>query len=219
MAESIEILFSNLDFLLVYKPAEVLSVRSRMGANDPRPVLWDLLEAQLDHKVLAVHRLDFEVSGLMLWARSTKGQQVASSWFESGRVIKTYQALSSPEIAGPAQWELWTSKLLRGKKRAYESPHGQPARTEARLLQSVGGTCQWLLRPLTGRNHQLRVELAKRRSPINGDQLYGSTQTFTPGIALRAIEFDFSRIPAQQRLGLPDHFAVNKSTQLFALEA
>ena len=96
----------------------------------------------------------------------------------------------------PRQWQNWQSKLLRGKRRAYESPIGRDAVTLAQFSGTVverpNKILRWNLKPLTGRPHQLRYEMAKHGYPIIGDYMYGSNQIKIPDlIALRAVKIDF----------------------------
>jgi 23S rRNA-/tRNA-specific pseudouridylate synthase len=59
------------------------------------------------------------------------------------------------------------------------------------LMPSLGDLGRWTLQPKTGRNHQLRVQLALRGWPIAGDSLYGSAVVWPlPGIALRAVRLE-----------------------------
>jgi tRNA pseudouridine32 synthase/23S rRNA pseudouridine746 synthase len=202
-------LFQNEHFILVEKPALMLTVPGRFEDKDERPVLGRLLQSQLGKNVYPVHRLDYEVSGLVLFALTAKAHQAGNSWFEKKKVRKVYEALAAAE-AVPNQEPLpevgqkleWTSQLLRGKKRAYESPVGKPALTMAVLREArAGGVFFWQLEPVTGRSHQLRYELFKRGFPILGDALYGSRRTWSQGIALRAMKISF---PVEAReFGLP----------------
>lgn len=224
MPKALEIVFQNHAFVAVNKPALCLSVRPRFIERDDRPILWDLLENQLGKKVFGIHRLDYEVSGLMIWALTNEAQKIANSWFEKKRVQKQYLAITSaPEgfdaekIIGEKQ--LWKSLLLRGKKRAYEHKLGKSALTEACLIKkSELGLC-WKLNPITGRSHQLRFELFKRDLPILGDQLYGSPSSYPEGIALQSESIKFMDSKAQEDWGLPTQLAVSKSSQLFSLTA
>ena len=83
-------------------------------------------------------------------------------------------------------------------------PAGSEAITLATLLAMDEAGLHWRLQPLTGRAHQLRVELARRGCPIHGDALYGSQHPYGNGIALRAIALDFTTSAAAQALGLPE---------------
>ena len=77
----LEIVFQNQHFCCVNKPAAWLSVYSRMGAMDPRPVVGKALEAQLACRVWPCHRLDEDVSGLLLFALNEKAHKAANHWF------------------------------------------------------------------------------------------------------------------------------------------
>jgi 23S rRNA-/tRNA-specific pseudouridylate synthase len=206
------ILFQNEHFVAADKPAGWLSVPSRQGAADPRPVFGTKLQEDLGQRLWPVHRLDEEVSGVMLFALDAEAHKRANKWFEDRLVEKTYEAYS--EGAAPVDDKripkVWRSTLLRGKKRAYESPHGKPAETEAIYIgqarYSDTEALHWHLSPRTGRPHQLRYELAHRGFPIVGDSLYGAKKTFVTGaIALRCVRLSFAACPDAVELGLlPD---------------
>jgi len=217
------LLFDNEHFAATDKPTGWLSVPSRQGQADARPCLGRHLEVQLGVRLWPVHRLDQEVTGLILFAKDEAAHRQASQWFEQRRVVKTYEALTgaaappapgAPQLLGPGVLPeaettfTWHSRLLRGKRRAYASPHGKPSETQASFIgsQQVGGASAgfWRLHPHTGRPHQLRYDLSRHGFPILGDLLYGSlTPCPTPGIALRCVQLDFTACANYAALGLP----------------
>ena len=202
---SYQILYKSEFFVTVDKPAGILSVPSRQGGADPRRVLGVELEKQLGVRLWPVHRLDEEVSGAILFALSAPAHKAANTWFENRLVEKTYEALSLSD-GGMKEGELytWRCKIARGKKRAYiHEVIGKESWTEAKLMGPVADYFFWRLCPKTGRSHQLRFEMARHLVPIAGDQLYGGAQWNKPGIGLRSVELDFSKIPAEDRWGLP----------------
>lgn len=186
------VVFENFNFLAVDKPAGWLSVPSRLGAADERPCAGRWLEEKFG-RLWPVHRLDEEVSGLLLFARTAEAHRVASMAFEGREVHKTYEAFTEGRADSgwkPGQSFEWKSRLMRGKKRAYEADYGKEAVTQAKWLgiDEVSGLLRWELHPLTGRSHQLRFELAKRGYPIAGDALYGAKAAWpTGGVALRSV--------------------------------
>jgi tRNA pseudouridine32 synthase/23S rRNA pseudouridine746 synthase len=210
--------------VVVDKQPMVLSVPSR-DRNEKRPVLGLQLQSFLRTQIYPVHRLDFEVSGLVLYAVNEQAQRIATAWFEGHTVYKTYQALTlktcdfshwPPQLehAFPEKKDLqfpftWKNKLLRGKRRAYASPHGKTSETRvlSRDLQK-DESYSWKLQPITGRPHQLRYELSYHGFPITGDATYGSKREWPLGIALRAFQIDFSVIPDASRLGLPEFIQI-----------
>lgn len=151
----IEIVFENENFIVCDKPGEVLSVPDRMGVASDRPCLGIELEKLKKIKIFPVHRLDFEVSGLIMYAKNPVAHKKSQSWFENKLIQKTYRGVSLeqnfdhikhwpekirvevvPHIfkPEPAQKFIWKSQIARGKKRAYLAPHGDWAETHAELV-------------------------------------------------------------------------------------
>ena len=207
--------FENDHFIIVDKKAMVLSVPGRLGEEDDRPVLGRILEVDLGMTIYPVHRLDYEVQGLIMFAKNPAAHKAANGWFERKEVFKTYTAMTRPlpdtaHDALPLNVELtWKSKLLRGKKRAYVSPHGKDSVTIACLKRVENGIFHWELNPITGRSHQLRFEMYNHGHPIIGDELYSSNEKFqTEGIALRAYKIDFTKAPKASEFFLPKEIVI-----------
>lgn len=196
------ILFENENYLVVDKRPGYLSVPGRF-ADDARPSElkeWSLAKGRL----WVCHRLDEEVSGLLLFAKTPEGHRLANQWFEARQVHKTYEALTEGAPEAPQEF-LWKSRLLRGKKRAFERDYGKPSETQAKFLETVDGHGLWRIHPLTGRSHQIRFELFKHQYPAWGDELYGAKEKFpvAGAIGLRAVELDFSQCDRLPSTGLP----------------
>lgn len=216
----VAILWQGEGLLAVDKPAGWLTVPSRFADEDPRKVLGREVEKARGVRIFPVHRLDQEVSGLVLFATDGAAQRRANAWFEKRQVRKTYEAYSGPRDFAhwPAnlpkadapisdgEWQEWRSNILRGKRRSYEHAKGDLAITQARRRQENPERLAWDLRPLTGRSHQLRFEMSRHGYPILGDELYGSKANWPEGIALRAVELDFSGV--KDRGDLPERLAV-----------
>jgi tRNA pseudouridine32 synthase/23S rRNA pseudouridine746 synthase len=204
--------------LVVDKPAGWLTIPGREGEKDPRPVLSRELSRRFG-TIFPVHRLDTEVTGLVVFARTAEAHRVLNTAFEKRSVQKVYEAWTpvvdpktAPGAGIPCSVERWTSKILRGKKRAYESPAGKLAITKVHPPHKnsfrKSDIFQWKLEPLTGRSHQLRFELARRGLPILGDGLYGSTVEFYPNtIALRAVALELP-LDVSKHLGVAHALSV-----------
>lgn len=209
-------IFENEHFLVIDKRAGFLSVPSRMGKDDPRPC--ELVEWSQSRGILSpIHRLDEEVTGILMYGKSKEGHREANLWFENRVVRKTYEALTEAKEAFPKANEsfLWKSKLLRGKKRAYEKPFGKLAITNSSFKKTVEHSGQtfgyWVLSPETGRSHQLRYELFKHGFPVVGDVLYGASSKFfvDKAIGLRAVSLSFHDCPHFEKFGLPEKFELD----------
>lgn len=218
----INIVFSNEYFVICDKESGVLSTPSRFEADDKRCCLGTELQKSLNKQIFPVHRLDFEVSGLVMYAKTPEAHRTANAWFEHKQVQKTYRALTKTqdyshipanvpnpkvtlELREQGQKFEWKSRILRGKRRAYESPQGKESLTLAEYLGvNSDGYLMWDLQPVTGRSHQLRFDLSRHGFPILGDKLYGSDVDFgVDRIALRSYKIDFSNAPGASKLELP----------------
>lgn len=197
----IQIVWQNKHLVVCDKPALMLSVPSR-DLNDPRPCLGLELQRHLGQRIYPVHRLDFEVSGLIIFARDERSHREAQSWFSQKLIQKKYIATSSEQNFAhwpnhiqterqviPSQVGLefvWKTQMYKGKKRAFESSNGEWAETKAKIvgfekmsdvkinIKEERVFLKWELYPITGKSHQLRFELSRRGFPIVGDRLYGS---------------------------------------------
>lgn len=203
------LIFHNEHFFILDKPAGYLSIPARIGPLDRRPCLQTLMSQAIHAPIWVVHRLDAEVSGLLIYARDAAAHRLANSWFEQRLVHKTYEALSVGNPPAEGASALFKDVILKGKKRAYASSFGKAALTQVKYLGQLSwqghSCCWWRLRPETGRSHQLRFQLASRGFPIVGDSLYGSELPWQAeaGIALKSVGLDFSSCPRAGDFGLP----------------
>lgn len=186
--------------MAVLKPAGWLSVPSSKGKLDDRKVVGIELQNLVQTTLFPLHRLDFEVSGVLAFAKNSETQKKILNLWEKGRVQKTYRALTSPQdfshwpenISGsliePVHKSPWTSFLVAGKKRAFVASHGSKAITKWEIKTETSSYTDWELEPVTGRRHQLRIELSRRGFPIWGDILYGSKRQGPANeVALKAV--------------------------------
>lgn len=196
------VVFRNENWVVCDKAHGVLTTPAR-DRTDPRPCLGLELQTSLRARIFPVHRLDFEVGGLTLFALHEKAHRESQLWFEDCLVGKVYEALSRPARAVEGVEE-WRCRLVRGKKRAFVAAHGKESITRAALTERNEREWRWRLEPVTGRSHQLRFEMARHEAPILGDVLYGGEAVARPNwIALKAVGLDFSRVEEKRRLGLP----------------
>lgn len=214
-----KVLFQNKHIVFVEKAPGVLSVPSRHPDKDQRQVLGLWLQRELKTQIFPVHRLDAEVGGLMIYALNADAHKFLNRAFENKKVSKTYEALSTATAQSPVEIPLgekqtWTCKILRGKKRSYESPHGDPSITEATLIAQNPRGLYWHLSPITGRSHQLRYEMYRQQSPILGDVLYSGEPWEQEGIALRAFRLDFSEAQGREKFEIPELFEIAETLRV-----
>ena len=142
-----------------------------------------------------VHRIDKPVSGVLLFARTSKAAARLSEQFREGTVEKIYWAVVEGAVGNAAgSLEDWLRKDTAAGRVEVLPPGTAGAKQALLHYQRRGqhGGLTWLeVRPQTGRTHQLRVQLAHHGHPIYGDARYGSVHTFGPAIGLHAHALTF----------------------------
>jgi 23S rRNA pseudouridine1911/1915/1917 synthase len=195
----LEILFEDNHCLAVVKPAGSLSTHYQGGEETVDRLVKRYLKEKYGKpgKVYlgVVHRLDRPVSGVLLFARTSKAAARLSEQFRDGSIEKVYWAIVEGEVGRVAgSLEDWLRKdEARGRVEVVE-PRSMGARQALLHYHTRGshGGLTWLeVRPQTGRTHQLRVQLAHHGHPIYGDAKYGAIHTFAPAIGLHARALTF----------------------------
>jgi len=199
METALEILFEDNHCLAVAKPAGVVSAhfQGRELTLDRAVKAYLKEKYQKPGNVFlgVVHRLDKPVSGVLLFARTSKAAARLAKQFREGSVEKTYWAVVEGEnLPAAGSLEDWLRKDHAAGRVEVVEPRSEGARQALLHYQRRGeqGGLTWLeVRPQTGRTHQLRVQLAHHGHPIYGDAKYGSIRTFNGVVALhgRALTF------------------------------
>ena len=194
VAESLFVLFEDNHCLAVAKPAPLLT-QGPPGVPSLEALAREYLKA-LYHKKGGVylgipHRIDRPVSGVVLFARSTKAAQRLAEQFQARQVRKLYWALVERSPAGElppeaGTWEDWLCKLpdeARSERVAPDAPGARLAVLHFRRLREREEDALLEIEPQTGRMHQIRVQAAARGWPVRGDALYGARLPFGPAAA------------------------------------
>ncbi len=197
---ALQVIHEDNHLLAVAKPAGLL-VQGDAGGH---PTLLDEAREYLKAKYAKpgnvylglVHRLDRNVSGLVLLARTSKAAGRLSAQFREGTVRKTYLAVVAGRPAAPdgiLRAHLAAKGDTGGVTRAQAEPFpgSRESVLEYRVLESAGSLSLVEVHPLTGRRHQIRAQLALVGCPLLGDVKYGSTRRLADRrIALHALALE-----------------------------
>lgn len=194
MRSKLEVLYEDNHLLAVNKPAMLPT----MGVDASRESLLDVAKHYIAAKydkpgnvyLGIVSRLDAPVTGVVLLARTSKAAARLTAAFRDRAVRKEYLAVVEGE---PESSSGELAHFLRHDERhrkvhvtSANTPDAQEARLRYETLGSRDGLSLLQIELLTGRKHQIRVQLAKIGCPILGDRKYGSTRDFSPGITLHS---------------------------------
>lgn len=160
-----------------------------------------------------VHRLDRPVGGLVIFAKTSKALSRLNDMLRNGEIHKTYWALTRGMPPKEADMLTHYISTVERNNKSYVSATPKPGAKEARLeyrLLAKGDTFNLLeVKLLTGRKHQIRVQLSAIGCPIRGDLKYGDRRSNPDGsISLLARSIDFihpvSKQPIHVEAPVPD---------------
>lgn len=200
--EPLPVIYEDNHLLAVNKPAGCPSAHFEGEVPTADHLMKGYLKAKYQKPgnvfLGVVHRLDRPVSGVLLFARTTKAASRLGEQFRLGTVQKTYWAFVDeppgdwPPTGTLTDW-LWHHDAAHRVEVVPADSDVSGAQLATLTYSTLGrfGKFTWLeLTPHTGRKHQLRVQLASRGLPILGDRKYGSRHALgnaaTPAVALHA---------------------------------
>ena len=160
------LLFSDRDIAVCIKP---------VGMDSEKDVPTALTE-QLGGSIFPIHRLDQNVGGVMVYARTKQAAAALSKAVQEGTMVKEYVAMVHGTPPEKGDWEDFLFKDSR-KNKVFpvkkERKGVKYARLEFKRL-TAGESSLVRIRLHTGRSHQIRVQFSSRGFPLVGDHKYGS---------------------------------------------
>ncbi len=195
--ENLNVIYEDNHIIVVVKPQNVPSQADESKDED----MLSLVKAYIKEKynkpgeafVGLVHRLDRPTGGIMVFARTSKAANRLSEQIKNGEFVKTYYCVTEgipKELDGHIVNYL--KKVDNIVKIVPMSETGaKRAETIYNVLQTNGKNALIKVNILTGRSHQIRVQMANLNAPIYGDGKYGKVNKLTNHLALWAGELSF----------------------------
>ncbi|MEZ4985398.1 MAG: RluA family pseudouridine synthase [Saprospiraceae bacterium] len=199
----LQVLYEDNHIIAINKPAGYLVQGDETGDTPLSEHVKKYIKIQYnkpgDVFLGVIHRLDRPVSGVLLFARTSKALSRMNEQFMNRDVEKVYWAITHGQ-PDPLEGEL-LHFLVKDKEKnitkAYDTMSrraegAKRAELTYRMLGRIGHFCLQEVRPLTGRPHQIRVQLSRNNTPIKGDLKYGAPTPNTDGsisLHCRALRF------------------------------
>ncbi len=183
-----EILLRHPDFVAINKPAGLCVHQDGAAESFTRRLAQQLGVAQ----VWLLHRLDKPTSGVLLLALNPEAASVLAQQFAAHSMHKTYLALSNQK---PAKKQGWVKgDMAKARRGAWKLLRTQqnPALTRFHSRSISPGLRLFVLQPLSGKTHQLRVAMKSLGSPILGDTLYGGPAAERLFLHAWRLQFDYA---------------------------
>lgn len=200
---SVEILYEDAAVIVLNKPAGLLvhPAGQTTGGTLANLLAHHWQQAGILATIRAIHRLDRDTSGCVVFAKSARSQALLEEQLKSRHLHRVYWALAAGAVApaagvidapiGPAPGQ---------PNRRAVTAAGEPAVTRYRTLRTLGGATLLELALETGRTHQIRVHLAHLGYPLLGDGMYGKRSPAIARQALHASSVTFQSIASQSEI-------------------
>ncbi len=191
---SLEVLYEDNHVIVCYKPAGILSQADRTGDLDMLSMVKDYLKKHYNKEgnvfVGLVHRLDRMTSGVMVFAKTSKGAMRLSNDIASGNFFKEYLAVCEGNIEDFEETTLidYLEKDEKNNK-SFISKNGKESILTYKVVTNKNNKSLVRVKLKTGRHHQIRVQMANIGHPLYGDIKYGSPHK--DNLALQAYKLSF----------------------------
>ena len=173
-----EILYEDNHLLVVVKPTYVLSQSDGSDTKDMLTILKKYLKEKYNKPgnvyLGLVHRLDKEVGGVMVFAKTSKAASRLSEQVRLHQFEKYYLAV----VKGKVESNTYKDKILREEYQSKIDEKGKEAILSFETLKVIDNNSLVKIKLLTGRHHQIRVQFSARGHYLLGDKRYGKKGEF-----------------------------------------
>ena len=219
-----EIVYEDNHLIIVYKHSGEIVQGDKTGdvplSEDVKCYLKEKYQKPGSVFLGVVHRLDRPVTGLVVFAKTSKALTRLNKMFRDGEVHKTYWAITKnlpPQSEGTlTHWLVRNEKQNKSYAYDHEVPHSKKAILKYRLIGQSDHYCLLEVNLMTGRHHQIRCQLAHMGCPIKGDLKYGTQRSNPDGsICLLAHHVEFVHPVSKQLISLDSPLPEDKLWQVW----
>ena len=183
------VVYEDNHIIVVYKESGEIVQGDKTGDTPLSDIVKDYIKEKYQKPgnvfLGVVHRLDRPVSGLVVFARTSKALSRLNDMFRTGDVHKTYWAITKEqpvELEGRLEhWLVRNEKQNKSYAYTREKPGAKKAILEYKVIGRTDNYNLLEVRLLTGRHHQIRCQLAAKGCPIKGDLKYGARRSNPDG--------------------------------------
>ena len=198
ISNGVKVLYEDNHIIVAIKPEGVLSQSDGSSAPDMLTILKAYIKEEYSKPgevyLGLVHRLDRPVSGVMVFARTSKAASRLSEQIRTRKVEKIYRCVVNGILEGEGRLENFISKdedknivtVIDKEKPGFKASY-----LDYKALASKGGLTLAEVKLGTGRSHQIRAQMAHFGYPLIGDQKYGDKDKRCKDIALEAYKLSF----------------------------
>jgi 23S rRNA pseudouridine1911/1915/1917 synthase len=222
-----QVLYEDNHLIAVNKPAGVLVQGDETGDTPLSELVKRYIKMQYDKPgdvfLGVIHRIDRPVSGVVVFARTSKALERMNKLFHDREIDKTYWAVTANR-PDPLQGHL-VHYLVKDHEKNISKALDQPsnrnkdakkAELDYELIMQVGDNCLLEVHPITGRPHQIRAQLGKIGCPIRGDVKYGFPALHPGGsILLHCRSLSFEHPIKKERVRITAHPPDDQIWRLF----
>lgn len=177
----IEIVFEDDDLLVAFKPRQIETCKEDEKTGQTSETLENLIESQTNTKLFAVHRLDRNTEGLVIFSKNEESKKSLDNAIKNRGIEKYYLAFVSGKVSPKeAKCKAFLKKDDK-KSLVYVSAEKKegyvPIETDYKLIKHADENALLEVHLVTGKTHQIRAHLAFLGYPIIGDEKYGNAVT------------------------------------------
>ena len=198
ISNGVKVLYEDNHIIVAIKPAGVLSQSDGSSAPDMLTILKAYIKEEYSKPgevyLGLLHRLDRPVSGVMVFARTSKAASRLSEQIRTRKVEKIYRCIVNGVLEGEGRLENFISKdedrnivtVIDEEKPGFKASY-----LDYKALASKEGLTMVEVKLGTGRSHQIRAQMAHSGYPLIGDQKYGDKDKRCKDSALEAYKLSF----------------------------